>query len=179
MADLMQEAREAARRACLVLDDHQQEVVSIPVKDWATITELLRATPAGPTTHYHSADGIHGTLSRLRRYAQQGDNKSSLQGQTMEEAAAFIEWALTAQRSVPDWTINPTPEMLEAGRTAVMAARVASKKWTPRQHYEASGRSMAGIPEDVLDEHGPLTKESVAVMVFGSMVANRPGVNHG
>lgn len=70
--------------------------------------------------------------------------------------------------------VEPTREMMDAGRTAVMAARIATMKWTPRQHYEASGRSMAGIPEDVLDERGPLTKESVAVMVFGSMVAHRP-----
>lgn len=79
-----------------------------------------------------------------------------------------------ALRSTPGWAIDPTPEMLEAGRAAVMAEHCASPRWTPRQHYEASGRSMAGIPEDVLDERGPLTKESVAVMVFGTMVAHRP-----
>lgn len=57
----------------------------------------LRAAPEGPETHYHCADGIHGTLRRLRRYAKQGDNRNSLQGQTMEEAAAFIEHALAAR----------------------------------------------------------------------------------
>ena len=70
--------------------------------------------------------------------------------------------------------VEPTREMMDAGRTAVMAAKLASQKWTPRQHYEASGKSTAGIPEDVLDERGPLTKESVAVMVLGAMLAARP-----
>lgn len=45
MADLMQQAREAARRARLVHDERQQEVVSIPVQDWATIVTALRAAP--------------------------------------------------------------------------------------------------------------------------------------
>jgi len=61
------------------------------------IAAALRAAPEGPETHYHCADGIHGTLRRLRRYAKQGDNRNSLQGQTMEEAAAFIEHALAAR----------------------------------------------------------------------------------
>jgi len=56
-----------------------------------------RAAPDGPATHYHCAEGIQGTLSRLRRYAKHGDNKNTLQGQTMEEAAAFIEHALAAR----------------------------------------------------------------------------------
>jgi len=64
---------------------------------WAAWQAALRAAPEGPETHYHCADGIHGTLRRLRRYAKQGDNRNSLQGQTMEEAAAFIEHALAAR----------------------------------------------------------------------------------
>ena len=64
-----------------------------------------------------------------------------------------------------------TDQMRDAGRAAVMAAQCATATWTPRQHYKASGRSVAGIPEDVLDERGPLTKESIAVMVMGSMIA--------
>lgn len=83
-------------------------------------------------------------------------------------ALAAIDAALN---QVPAWLKDPTPDMLSAGRTAVMAARVASHNWTPRQHYEASDKSTDGIPEDVLDEKGPLTKESEAVMVFGAMVA--------
>lgn len=72
--------------------------------------------------------------------------------------------------------VEPTEEMLDAGRAAVMAEHCAGPKWTPRQHFEASGRSTAGIPEDVLDERGPLTKESTAAMVFGVMLAARPEV---
>ncbi|MCX2894831.1 hypothetical protein ORG27_14725 [Stenotrophomonas lactitubi] len=72
--------------------------------------------------------------------------------------------------------VEPTETMLDAGRAAVMAEHCAGPKWTPRQHFEASGRSTAGIPEDVLDERGPLTKESTAAMVFGSMLAARPEV---
>lgn len=63
----------------------------------------LRGAPDGPATHYHRVEGIQGTLSRLRRYAKQGDNKNTLQGQTMEEAAAFIEHALASRpQGVPD-----------------------------------------------------------------------------
>ncbi len=72
--------------------------------------------------------------------------------------------------------VEPTGEMLDAGRAAVMAEHCAGPKWTPRQHFEASGRSTAGIPDDVLDERGPLTKESTAAMVFGIMLAARPEV---
>jgi len=72
--------------------------------------------------------------------------------------------------------VEPTEAMLDAGRAAVMAEHCAGPKWTPRQHFEASGHSTAGIPEDVLDELGPLTKESTAAMVFGAMLAARPEV---
>jgi hypothetical protein len=72
--------------------------------------------------------------------------------------------------------VEPTEEMLDAGRDAVMAEHCAGPKWTPRQHFEASGRATDGIPEDVLDERGPLTKESTAVMIFGAMLAARPEV---
>jgi len=99
-------------------------------------------------------------------------NNAGIEG--IDQALCAIETALFA---VPAWMTVPTPAMLEAGRTAVMAARIASPTWTPRQHYEASGRSAEGIPEDVLDEKGPLTKESEAVMVFGAMVAAAPQLN--
>lgn len=85
--------------------------------------------------------------------------------------------------SVPDGfvlvPVEPTEAMIDAGRAAVMAEHCAGPKWTPRQHFEASGRSIAGIPEDVLDERGPLTKESTAAMVFGAMLAARPEVPDG
>lgn len=96
---------------------------------------------------------------------RRGSN-SGIEG--IDQALAAIEAALN---QAPAWLEDPTPAMLSAGRTAVMAARMASPTWTPRQHYEASGKSTAGIPQDVLDEKGPLTKESEAVMVFGAMVA--------
>lgn len=53
--------------------------------------------PEGPATHYHCKDGIHGTVRRLRRYSTTAINRNSLQGQTMEEAAAFIEHVLAAR----------------------------------------------------------------------------------
>jgi hypothetical protein len=97
-----------------------------------------------------------------------------------EEAGRAIEEALRDDQLqgyvlVP---VEPTEEMLDAGRAAVMAEHCAGPKWTPRQHFEASGRSTAGIPEDVLDERGPLTKESTAAMVFGAMLAARPEVSN-
>ena len=77
---------------------------------------------------------------------RRGSN-SAIEG--IDLALAAIEAALN---QAPTWLQDPTPAMLSAGRTAVMAARIASHTWTPRQHYEASGKSTAGIPEDVLDE---------------------------
>lgn len=80
------------------LPDHVKQVVEAYGR--ACVREAvaaLRAAPDGPATHYHCVEGIQGTLSRLRRYAKQGDNKNTLQGQTMEEAAAFIEHALTSR----------------------------------------------------------------------------------
>ena len=104
-----------------------------------------------------------------------------------EDFAAGREWAIeksavaaitAALRAAPEGfvmvPVEPTREMMDAGRTAVMAEHCAGPKWTPRQHYEASGKPTTGIPEDVLDERGPLTKESTAVMVYGTMLAARP-----
>lgn len=115
----------------------------------------------------HERDGRAGMAALLREPHD-----------LVEDDDRSVRAIAAALRAAPDGfvmvPVDPTREMLDAGRTAVMAAKLASQKWTPRQHYEASGRSMAGIPEDVLDERGPLTKESVAVMVFGTMVAHRP-----
>lgn len=93
--------------------------------------------------------------------------------------------ALSAVRAAlltapPGWQLVPvderqwTDEMRDAGRAAVMAAQCATATWTPRRHFEAAGRNTDGIPEDVLDERGPLTKESIAVMVMGAMIAAAP-----
>lgn len=73
-----------------------------------------------------------------------------------------------------DFLNNPTREMLAAGRVAVMAARISSVDWTVRDHYKASGHSTEGLPEDVLDERGPITKESEAALVWAAMVNAMP-----
>lgn len=73
-----------------------------------------------------------------------------------------------------DFLNNPTQEMLAAGRVAVMAARISSINWSVRDHYEASGNSTDGLPEDVLDEKGPITKESEAALVWAAMVKAMP-----
>lgn len=96
-------------------------------------------------------------------------------------AFASLAWeawmaALTPPEGFVLVPVEPTEAMLDAGRAAVMAEHCAGPKWTPRQHFYASGRTTDGIPEDVLDERGPLTKESTAVMVFGAMLAARPEV---
>ena len=97
---------------------------------------------------------------------------------------AAIAAITAALRAAPEGfvmvPVEPTREMMDAGRVAVMAEHCAGPKWTPRQHYVASGKPTTGIPEDVLDERGPLTKESTAVMVYGTMLAARPqGVKDG
>lgn len=56
------------------------------------IEVAIEPMPRGSAMH----DTIAGTVSRLKRYSKQGDNKNNLLGQTMEEAAAFIQRALAA-----------------------------------------------------------------------------------
>lgn len=97
-------------------------------------------------------------------------------GPIMAACHASIMAALTPHEGYVLVPVEPTEKMLDAGRAAVMVEHCAGPKWTPRQHFEASGHSTAGIPEDVLDELGPLTKESTAAMVFGAMLAARPEV---
>lgn len=79
------------------LDRHDKAAI-------AAITAALRAAPEGPNTHYNCKDGIHGTVRRLRRYSTTANNRNSLQGQTMEEAAAFIEHMLAARPRSDDAT---------------------------------------------------------------------------
>lgn len=124
-----------------------------------------------------SPDEIAFRLRNLAQNMAAGSGPVARDHQAWKRVEELAE-AVAALRAAPEGfvmvPVDPTREMLDAGRAAVMAEHCASPRWTPRQHYEASGRSMAGIPEDVLDERGPLTKESVAVMVFGTMVAHRP-----
>lgn len=63
-----------------------------------TASAVLR----GPNTHYHDKDGIHGTVKRLRTYARV--HRPTLLGQTMEEAAAYIEHVLAAAQEGSDAT---------------------------------------------------------------------------
>ncbi len=116
-------------------------------------------------------DAARAALPFIAYAFDQGIDGAEEAGRAIEEA--IRDDHLQGYVLVP---VEPTEAMLDAGRAAVMAEHCAGPKWTPRQHFEASGRSTAGIPEDVLDECGPLTKESTAAMVFGSMLAARPEV---
>lgn len=58
----------------------------------AGVEAFIEPTPRGSSLH----DSIGGTVWRLKRYAKQGDNVNNLLGQTMEEAAAFIQRAIAA-----------------------------------------------------------------------------------
>lgn len=68
---------------------------------------------------------------------------------------------------------NPTNAMCDAGRAAVMARDCSGPKWTPRQHYEASGNSTRGIPDDLLDIPS-VPKEAGALTVWYAMLAHLP-----
>ncbi len=48
-----------------------------------------------PPKTYAEREGIKGVVERLKRYSRTGDNRNNLQGQTMEDAARFIEHTLT------------------------------------------------------------------------------------
>jgi hypothetical protein len=71
---------------------------------------------------------------------------------------------------------EPTEEMQEAGRTAVMARDCAGPKWTPRQHYDASGNEalIAATPDWILDCKGPLPKHIGALLVWYAMHSKAP-----
>ncbi|WP_313250829.1 hypothetical protein [Stenotrophomonas sp.] len=174
MADLMQQAREFLAVAHENAGDPlSAEAVRkgwnpVPAVELAAITAALRAAP--------EAVALRTAMTTLEQIASAADDQGAkfnamgalrfLQTQPVELSAAPDGFVL-----VP---VEPTREMMDAGRAAVMAEHCASPKWTPRQHYKASGLPTTGIPHDVLDEHGPLTKESVAVMVYGTMLAARP-----
>jgi hypothetical protein len=81
--------------------------------------------------------------------------------------------------SVPDgWQLvpkEPTDEMFDAGRSAVMARDCSSKNWSPRQHFEASGVRTAGIPDKALDGyHSIIPKGQGACLVYYAMLAAAP-----
>lgn len=102
MTDDQQRARELSEVAERSLRSYvNRHVPAGPDRVSATLCidtlAALRAAPEGPATHYHCKDGIHGTVRRLRRYSTTAINRNSLQGQTMEEAAAFIEHMLAAR----------------------------------------------------------------------------------
>lgn len=77
-----------------------------------------------------------------------------------------------------DWVLvprEPTDEMFEAGRTAVMARDCSSAKWSPAQHYAASGESTEGIPaEKLAGYHSKIPKEQGAALVWFAMLAAAP-----
>lgn len=130
------------------------------------MADLMQQARVLLAQQHRSSDQRRAKAIRIGHSSVSDDDRKAISAITAALRAAPEGYVL-----VP---VEPTREMMDAGRTAVMAAKLASQKWTPRQHYEASGKSMAGIPEDVLDERGPLTKESVAVMVHGAMLAARP-----
>lgn len=55
-----------------------------------------------PPQTYEEREGIKGVVQRLKNYSRVGDNRNNLQGQTMEDAARFIEHTLT----LPQRTTN-------------------------------------------------------------------------
>lgn len=73
--------------------------------------------------------------------------------------------------------VEPTDEMIEAGRTAVMARDCSSNKWTPRDHYEHTSDAelhLAVTPKNLLDCKGPLPKAAGALLVWYAMVGAAP-----
>lgn len=65
----------------------------------------------------------------------------------------------------------PSEEMIERGRSAVMALDCSGPKWTVRQHYEAAGWDVSGIPGYLLDMRPPLPKANRAELVWYAMTA--------
>ena len=93
-------------------------------------------------------------------------------------ASGFVDISLRAiaaalRLAVPE----PTDDMVEAGRTAVMALECSGPKWTVRQHYEASGADPSGIPDELLDMICPMTKAARAELIYRAMLAAAPTVS--
>ena len=73
--------------------------------------------------------------------------------------------------------LEPTDEMIDAGRTAVMARDCSSERWTPRDHYEHTSEGelhLAVSPKDLLDSKGIMSKAGGALLVWYAMVGAAP-----
>ena len=92
-------------------------------------------------------------------------------GEDFNRALRAIAAAL--RLAVPE----PTDDMVEAGRTAVMALECSGPKWTVRQHYEASGADPSGIPDELLDMICPMPKAARAELIYRAMLASAPTVS--
>ena len=94
-------------------------------------------------------------------------------GCTVNTEAALRAIAAALRLAVPE----PTDDMVEAGRTAVMALECSGPKWTVRQHYEASGADPSGIPDELLDMICPMPKAARAELIYRAMLAAAPTVS--
>lgn len=95
------------------------------------------------------------------------------------ECADDLEAALVQSTQQAGAVPKPTQEMISAGRVAVMALECSGPKWTVRQHYEASGESPAGIPDELLDMTCPMPKAARAELIYRAMRAAAPPVPSG
>lgn len=86
MADeLLQHAREAARRARLMHDQDQQEVVGIPVQEWQSIASALRAAPEVETLSESDKEVALAQAVELAQYVEK-----QAKGGMREAAARFL-----------------------------------------------------------------------------------------
>lgn len=69
---------------------------------------------------------------------------------------------------------EPTEEMLEAGRSAVMARDCSGPKWGPADHYRAAGISRDGIPDRLFEGRQKMSKAWGAELVYAAMIAAAP-----
>lgn len=109
-----------------------------------------------------------------------GNNLQNLKGIVLGRVNAYdgalraVVAALTPPEGYVLVPVEPTEEMLEAGRTAVMARECSGPLWGAGDHYEAGGYPTDGIPSRLLEGKGKMSKAHCAELAYSAMLAARP-----
>jgi hypothetical protein len=123
---------------------------------------------------------IREVISRLRAFHGYSPMSSFTRSELDKEIDKLTRALSTAQaevRGVEGWKLVPitaTEQMLEAGRSAVMARECSGPNWGPADHYKAAGISREGIPDRLFDGKGKMSKAWGAELVYAAMIAATP-----
>lgn len=131
------------------------------------MTSSAKSQEAEPTLA-QCIESLRGLAGVIRQYG-------TCAPMAIETVAHRIERIVAAPTHPPTEPVAgagaPSEDMIERGRTAVMALDCTGPKWTVRQHYDAAGLDPTGIPAYLLDMRPPLPKANRAELVWYAMTA--------